>query len=460
MPQRPLDATLAPHAGSVALQIIKEQVLLHHTVTHETVELPQEEGGIAAQWSLHFDARGYGYLVKSGKTEWVQPRFCAAVFQDKHLGLCVETQQGGTDSCYTTLDEYRQDKHDIVYELPGTALGEWRGMVFTRTCQGARCWWSLPQFFCSLKLSAGSCPSKWMDGRWKSWHKYVTEQMGLGALHLRNSVPSHSSAPLSPTDVADRVAEYKSASTFAIVALCVRWATAPRSRGGMLSEDDRTAVGAFAIALFRAVSLQDFEIDVALDPDISWSPPLAPCSSASCRLSHTSGHVDAAPLAQHCRQRLQEDSQQARALGLHKLAEALQDTGPQAVSKLLQLVFQHSGQHRVIASIYRQLIWAIGGQLDRHMASQLDALMLAQQAAAAGNVVLQCKIPSDPLTKERYLHRYFLACRRAFEMPQLCSMSVDFSRVGGHATMLGAIALPNNLAVWAPPQVLLHKSLV
>lgn len=52
----------------------------------------------------------------------------------------------------------------------------------------------------------------------------------------------------------------------------------------------------------------------------------------------------------------------------------------------------------------------------------------------------------------RKLIKYFLAGRRAFAKATFVSMAVDASRVARRKTLLGVLALPGNVAMWATPQ--------
>lgn len=48
--------------------------------------------------------------------------------------------------------------------------------------------------------------------------------------------------------------------------------------------------------------------------------------------------------------------------------------------------------------------------------------------------------------------QYFFAGRRHFSQVGTCSMCVDASRIGKRQCMVAAIARPDNIMMWAPPQ--------
>ena len=55
---------------------------------------------------------------------------------------------------------------------------------------------------------------------------------------------------------------------------------------------------------------------------------------------------------------------------------------------------------------------------------------------------------------QEYLIRYYHAMRLCFEGVKKCvGLSVDASRVGGRATMLGLLTTKDNVAGWCPPQL-------
>lgn len=56
------------------------------------------------------------------------------------------------------------------------------------------------------------------------------------------------------------------------------------------------------------------------------------------------------------------------------------------------------------------------------------------------------------LTGSTRVLRYFYAGRRMFGSPRFLSLAVDASRVSRKKMLLTAMALPTNIAMWAPPQ--------
>lgn len=70
------------------------------------------------------------------------------------------------------------------------------------------------------------------------------------------------------------VAELRGMSSHALVALCVRWSTMVRTRGGMEDDSDRASVGNFIQALVeKSFGMHEFVWTFFVDPAVACPPP-------------------------------------------------------------------------------------------------------------------------------------------------------------------------------------------
>jgi len=77
------------------------------------------------------------------------------------------------------------------------------------------------------------------------------------------------------------------------------------------------------------------------------------------------------------------------------------------------------------------------------------ALLLQKQLA-------QCMRASLAQSLTQRLCRYYFAGRKVFLKPFFLGLSVDCSRLGMKAVMIGMVSLPSSITMWGPPQALLR----
>lgn len=115
----------------------------------------------------------------------------------------------------------------------------------------------------------------------------------------------------------------------------------------------------------------------------------------------------------------------------------------------------------------KQVIWQVGSLLDRAVvrrrdehpsAAAAEGQMLhlsGRQTAAPQELVPWKKVGGDSFrSRQADLYRYIMAMRSAMQdQPPVLSCGTDARRVGKRAVTLVAFVLPNNVAMWGPPQV-------
>lgn len=222
------------------------------------------------------------------------------------------------------------------------------------------------------------------------------------------------------------------------------------SRGGLEADEHKNAVHEIGDALLRELPNQPVKIMVGLGAvdGTRWAPP----RRAIC---------DAEPIvAEVSKGTINFKAEDLVLLGA-KLGIPTVDnfprawSGPQNVWRFLVLVAERTQCQK---AIFMQFVVGIGAALDCHLAGayvQTNCNPKGAPATKEQRLATSLKQVSawenDGRTRSSLL-KYWLCGNRIFNDAAFLSLSADDSRVGGVTRMLVAGALPNNYAMFCPPQ--------
>jgi len=292
-----VDAALASHSDVLKLGFEGGKQVLAHILTQEKVALPAAPGD--AEWDLCFvDDEGskLGYLDAGDESIWAQDLLKLGVYVDAG-GVHWLVSKAGV---IKTLTDYRAEHDNVkvtVRKPPDGSAAEMRVALF-RLRSGARLWWSLKDLYttCGLKVKGGLA-SKWVHSGVPGWRNYCS-QLDLAGVHLRMSQPlaTEGAGAASPDVLSDRVLGFPSVSTHMLLALCARLAAKPKEAGGLETNEGKVAVSHFLEGLLK-LPAEEAALDIYLDPDPMWQPPLKPQGTRLVSLKCSStGILDLGPL--------------------------------------------------------------------------------------------------------------------------------------------------------------------
>lgn len=422
-------ATLVSHAGRLALCRCR---WLSHATTGEVHDLG------STGWRLSYDDFGYGFVHHDSlDSQWAADIFKLQLYADGQGSEWVRILGDDGALEWRDLDGLRREvKRDLKAMLD---FGDPRSLSFTCSLfalpkAGARVFAHMFGLYSSLKLSShGRRPGRWLAHGWLAWEKLIVETCALPASHCQSSVPratiDHMTGQRTlPLDDDARSLSQKAVSLHAILALLARWSSPKgRSAGGMASPQDLQSCeaaleGLVTMATPSAAPMRMFLSDAVREP------PTQPRGLGMWDFCVKDGLAD-----RECFVRVLGGIPEWKPFFAGTCAQ-----GPMVqVSKLMIFSAQSLKTHW----LFRQLVWALGSELDKVVRSSL--------LGAKPDL----SMVSEATRIDRDLFRYFTYQVRTFSGQENLSISLDASRVGQKKTYLGIIARPDNRGCVFPPQV-------
>lgn len=223
----------SPHEGRLSLihDAQSGQDLLHDATLGLTCELPA--GG---SWDLTFDNNGMGIVrsVEAGaEVAQSASEFFEFALMTMGSSLHVLSRSGGV----TCLQDFKQEHETLEVPLRQQAAAHTSVCLVYRLrhCWGAFCFWSLRSLRSLFCRTPELSYSKWYQNWWQWWEKYLGRIGIAPSEHLRRPVRTLNSAKRVKMDIVEnnldvRIFSEVAASSYAVLALLVRWSCPSVSR--------------------------------------------------------------------------------------------------------------------------------------------------------------------------------------------------------------------------------------
>lgn len=448
-----------PDGPFVLLQLAETgPARLGNVATQECVILPPPpEGG---EWHVAMDADGFA-VCHAGATRRKAIDIFSRVLRLPAPGASALRVTVGQGPVQLLSDMFCQREH---CEL-GVVLGEYSAeqqldvLRFRFKNHGCLVWWSLYSIYTTAALEADGRPGKWVYHSITGWFKFL-EKCGISpAVHLRRSQMKDRPNEADESDPAlsvqsRRLHEFPAASTMAMIALLVR-SSQEHHMGGMKAVSERRRMKGLLVSIFQRFRNRKVHIRIFDDGDAAWSPPCPPEGEAEFVLQAFDGGIRLADVEELCPRMF------AAFVGSDTFEHCC---GSISIADALESLFRCS--YRNPSSYFKQLLWQVGMALDALIASEFDPWGEGvvddspddAYMGGATDVPHSCLLhPSDDSwrqwrSRNFQLLKYLKGLQHNFADEPMVSMSVDISRVGGRSTMISAIAKPDGVAGWAPPQ--------
>lgn len=448
----------APQAPHVSLQFDGASGLweVYHQLTSERVALPQGDG----RWERHEDETGAVCLRRGQEAVWLSQFLNVTLLQDE--GQCYFVLLGveGQEEILP-LQRYRgrfaQDS--VALSLPG-GMSVFVYFRFEVRWSGCRYYWHLGELWARAGIDSKMTASQWQESWWPHWKSFA-QKLGLNPLdtdaHLRRASPTR----LARENLVDprsgllgRVLPAATCSTWVLFALLARFMARSARRGGKNSTD---TVEAFKVLCKAFTVLRSaWMMRVFLDSDARCSPESPPQGHCPVDLRVAEdGVVDVSALG-GCGQ-----------VGGEVLSFLGGDTID--IADLLVAGCQ-GGEQRFF--LLKQVVWHLFRRCERHLDRGRCQPSGAAHPIPTMIVPSEDEGPEPPLKKTRLQLpqvgrfargqsvsfsrfarlKYFFGMRRKFRSGTYFSVCIDGSRLRREGILVGAIAQPNNVAAWLPPQ--------
>lgn len=436
-----------PHTGHVRLEWYsgRQELLLVDTRVDARCIVGHQPG-----LELQFDESGMAYLVDpTGLSQWASDILPVEVCRLHDSGAVVVCTPDGDLSLWR---DYMSDHQNVRvgFKARGAESAELSCFVFARRHGGARVWWSCRNLH--SHLSVQGAPSKWYGRHWPEWEAHLSKHMGLEMPHCRRAKPiAHSTCAedvvCTQSFVYERLLDEPSWSTWALVGLGVTWAVGGSGASSEVHTDSWSHLicGLFdtwvcspqprSFACF--FGRHDFQVGAPVVGEqqctftltgsvVSWDSSLPIGGKlwvAFLSVFRTSG--DQASLMQF-------------AMPIRKAGNAL------------QLLWRQWANH---------LCLVIEDRIHEHISRRGNDTVVQRgggraQLAKLGRFSKMVRLATAP--DSRVVQKYFWASRAHFHDQQCVSFAMDFSRISRRSVCVGAVASPDNIIAWAPPQALIR----
>ena len=429
-----------PHRSHVRLVQHCGEVWLQHGITKEKVKLPVLPAGA---YSLHFDEDGEAFLASGrpgGGTEWVSEHLTSVVVMDESKA-CYVVQGDAVEPLETYQTRYVETEFKVPF---AGATVVCKGQQLVHDQRGAYLFWGVGALY--LLLQVGSdWPSKWYLRKWSEWETLV-DKVGMPLHHMRKAVKTQQAkaacGPLPPWRSDARCLPHHSMSTAALLRCLCRWVN-PRNARRQVKEV--MAWRAFLVGMLQDCLPEELVIPIFLDPGVELDFDGAWHGSRLVHLPCKGGELDMTCLHgpyEALREPCAEGKLQAPLVEVLLCAERL---GSRLVHIFKQLVF-------FLAMTLE--VFFMGGQGMEGDTTAGSKHRMSKKALLLQNKLAQCMRARLAQSLTEKLCRYYFAGRKAFFKPSFLGLSVDCSRLGMKAVMIGMVSLPTNVTMWGPPQAL------
>lgn len=437
-------------------------------VTGERVGIPgssvEQEWAVCEEDDETQPEYGCAYITDDTSSYWAADVFKTHVYNGDggSAGASfVKDQQG----LVLALPQAKRVHDTFVFEifLGGFNVGaQVRAEVAMLPSDGSRVWVQLISF---LQLGNFSIVAKgvgkWVWKMWPSWSRSLEAWGCMAGLKARMRKQHFDE------DEVDRWMNVTTISPISLVALCVRLSCCPPHLGGFRNEADCRKAWGLLQALMTRVRIGHI-IWVMLDPEVVMDEVLEPSGERPASISFSTDlQCDLSPLLEVIWKDVGSSpvgNGDRRAAGAHdNLLRRLRNLFPRHSSARLPLeeLFKLVVREKCLDCIVKQLIWQLGKRVEDTILKERDALTDLKTIDKLPKSHLR-PLQFDEWTRDNLSKRclsYLVSSRSvAASFWRVATLSTDASRVGGRACVVGCAVLPNNIAVWFPPQVRLCGS--
>lgn len=329
---------------------------------------------------------------------------------------------------------------------------------------GGGYYWHLGELWARAGIDSALTPSQWQESWWPQWKIYA-ERLGLEPLdvdvHLRRAAPTRKARgslvdPRSGLIV--RILPAASCSSWFLFALLARLTASSGKKCGRKSADTVASFRVLVKSMLTHTCLRSqWVMRLFLDSHARCSPEAPP--SGHCPVDFVvaqSGHVDISAL------------RECGHVGEELLCFFRSDTVD--LIDLLPRLWE-GGESRFF--LLKQVVWHLVRRFEHFLDRGREDLGAAHPFAAVcvqsdeeGEQAPPQKKPRHQLlvagrfakgqavcVSRQARIKYFFSMRRHFASGTFVSVCIDASRLRREGVLVGAIAQPNNVAAWLPPQV-------
>ena len=274
------DLKMVPDFALCVLQF--DQFIRRHVLIHtKTSELTVLASG--STWALESDEAGFGMLapVNDGEfdvdeCQFVSNVFASCMYEDIDSQLfVVSTSPDGTESSISWESEVLR-RTDCTLSWP---IGQLQAKlsvevgVLARQRAASRIWWRLSDIHRACKLNIlrkqNKPSSLWVQKMFVAWEKGLC-RMGLSSVLARGFFHKDDSVDLGK----ERFSAWPVGSSVALIALLARMAWCGTQCGGLKASADKDVITSFLASLVRACSGQPWSLNLFLEGQEEWHPPM------------------------------------------------------------------------------------------------------------------------------------------------------------------------------------------
>lgn len=421
---------LAPQEGYVLLQRANGGQVITSLETGCWVKLAEAP----EPWELSFAENGHGFVSSGDSSIWCADVLEQSTYIDGASGdRCIIDDKG----CAVSLSIMSKRKFDSVVSFSEgrRPLASLPVVVACLSQDGVLVWWSLPDVHRSLCLDAQKgCAHRWCEHGWDRWSSFVEKEVQLPTGHLRKKWQgdaAHASLE------SGGLAEFRCASTCALLALLVRWVSLPAERGGLGHASDKAKGGLLLDAMLAKFFNQPLAAwTVFRDEGCRWQGAAWPVGRRPLDIAFADGAADLRPM-------VDSRCHLCKSLIATLTKRGIDPTHPIGLKDLLLNAMAATNGRASSAHFWfvKQLLSWVGRVIDRTCADAMKAMSSPP------------KLPATVTSRQKDLMRYWLASREAFDRPPIVHVALDASNLAEKGTTAGLVALPSNIAVVFPPQV-------
>ena len=227
-------------------------------------------------WKLSHTDAGRSF-VHATSSAWVSDLLAHPVYWNENTGaeyvleLCNINPEERVQVPLSQWLSTRASQVCLQFGLVGTVTFNVLGSKHSKT--GSLLRWSLSDVHGKISLQAmGGTSWKWLQHGWKAWVSFLGH-MGLPPAHYCEPCTGAAADMGEKVEVCDS----KGVSTQGLLALLVRWAWLPKSKGGLVQEEDKKKCRLF-LDTFMDTIHENVPTSLLLfvDENVEWHPPTPP----------------------------------------------------------------------------------------------------------------------------------------------------------------------------------------
>lgn len=438
---------LLPHRGHIFIDwdANEAQYFLLHGLTRERVTLGAPHGA----WRLEYFEDDFAAIVDDSEDEGrlVDEMLSVAVYRDTDTGDMWLERQGAQGSVLSRFEGF--DRHHLrnahVRAGPTHAAIKMQIAVFHRPRSLCQVFWDLLQFYRVAGFVAGKGASDWLYRGIGRWERRL-RTAGIPGLLLRSRMLGGDMAVVNLSCCLCRVLPFPTVDTIGLVALLALWSNSSRGSTGLRRTEDRMSCQFIMEGLCLSLA-GEWVLHIFLDRELTFDWPARPHGEYPLRLPAHGATIDLRPVSQVPRER----RGQVRHLVLDQMRAQGDSDGFASVWRVMQFLAEVGPDAK---TMFAQVSWQVGMRIDQKYCGVVFNNE-GSEGVQLDDAGFSFEDASDARLFQRLAAYHLASIDAAAEHKDSLSITCDKSRVFGKGLLNCAVALPNNVAFWAAPKVLL-----